>query len=86
MSIKLIAQAFTLQLTPLEKLLLVALADMAGDDNQCAPTFGVLKRRTGLETEELVNLTASLERQRLVRRLSDPWRWELTLHDDRGDL
>lgn len=89
------AAAWSVQVPPSEKLVLLALADHAGDETfSCWPSLTHLAKKTGLNRRTVTRLIGSLERQMLIGRIHRGQRstkYQLNVanwgHDDtRGDM
>jgi hypothetical protein len=68
MSVYISAAVWKMQLQPTNKLIMLALADMANDEGQCWPSNRSLQRRTGLSERTVRGALTDLEEQGLVRR------------------
>ena len=60
------------KITPLEKLTLVVLADLASWDLQCWPTRAQLARRLGVGSNSVTTALRSLERAELIKQTCRP--------------
>lgn len=74
MSLAALEWAWGIQLSPAQKLVILALADHAGDDLQCWPSFARIARRTGLSKTAIKEALNALEKAHLIDRHRDSGR------------
>ena len=67
MSTKILSQAWDVQVSPSQKLVLISLADQANDDGLCWPSVGSISRRTGLKQRAIRAAIQFLETEHYLR-------------------